>query len=255
MIKLQKEKYTFSNANGASFQSGAFADDIVIVTDINESINKLFEIIEKYLIATDVKLNYNKCEYVTNNTNEKQTINSMIPTKEIQNRGPKHSFKYLRVYINLELNFNRHQKHVLEKLNPIIKKLYRMPINGYQMANAINVLVLPILTYGSEIIKYTPMFIEDIDMKCRKLTKKAAKMPRCTQTNFVYATQKKGGLGVNKLKDRMKAIQINFFYKNLIGKRDKNLSTIIDNMILIEHARAKTNSLFTQKNIKMKENN
>ena len=255
LIKMQKEKYNFANANKASFQSGAFADDMAIAANSNEEINKLFRIIEEYLTATDVKLNHNKCEYVTNNIANNQSIKSLIPSKSIANRGIKHCFKYLGVYLNLELSFNAHQKHVIDKINPIIKKLSNLPLNCFQMANAINVMIIPILTYGAEVVNYKQNFLMEIDSKLRKLVKMGAKFPRCTQTNFIYAAQKKGGLGVNKLLDRIDAIRISFWYKSFVGKRDINLNQILENLLLIEHARAKTNSLFTSLDINMKENN
>ena len=97
--------YKFETLDNDPIKTAAtnFADDTTLKSSSKESLNKLFNMTEKYLHHHSMALNYKKCEFVSNDYKHKSnTLKSIITTEQIQDKGKLHKFRHLGLMMSLE---------------------------------------------------------------------------------------------------------------------------------------------------------
>lgn len=210
----------------------SFADDIIIyqpgdkISQINNSLQDSFDMVEKFAQDWHMKINAEKCETILFrppinkcNHNIKKNwkcfgIKSRVNNIEIQNREV---VKYLGIYLDKFLYFNNHVVKAIEKSKKaffMYKTLFyskhltmRIKILMYQS------LIRPILTYGCPIwYNISPSYMERLRLFERKCLRACTSMYRSPQSNFIKFFSN------SKLYNTANVNRIDNFIINLIRK-------------------------------------
>lgn len=182
----------------------AFADDIVIyhaddkIEKINQNLQKSFDIVEKYTINWNMKINAQKCETILFrppvdkcNSNIRKNwkqfgIKSNVSNCNIQN---KEVVKYLGVYLDKFLYFNQHVKESLLKAKKAFF-IYRPLFHSKFIKSRVKIimyksLIRPIITYGCPIwFNISPSYMEKIRIFERRCLRACTSLYRSAQSNY-----------------------------------------------------------------------
>jgi len=99
-----------------------FADDTSILfthsnlIDLNININKVFETLNKWLIANELSLNFNKTKLVHFATKRNMTVNFKIGFNNKLITNSTHT-KFLGMTMNNTLSWNNHSDSIVKKLS------------------------------------------------------------------------------------------------------------------------------------------
>ncbi len=100
---------------------------MAIITETNEKLQKMMNIISEYCNYYRLSINFNekdKTVYTTNNDNQEYKItfkNELNETKILIKLAKNKCYKYFRVYINLNLNWEK--QHIISKTK-LLRQLF-----------------------------------------------------------------------------------------------------------------------------------
>lgn len=208
----------------------SFADDIIVyhadntIEKINENLQKAYDVVEKFTIDWNMRINTHKCETILFrppvgkcNSNIRKNWksfgiksnidNTVIPNKQV--------VKYLGIYLDKFLYFNIHVNEMLLKARNaffVYKSLFyskhlksRVKVIMYQS------LIRPIITYGCPIwFNISPSYMEKIRVFERKCLRACTSLFRSQQSNYLKYVSNK------KLYNSANIIRIDNFIINLI---------------------------------------
>ena len=224
----------------------SFADDIIIyhadktIDNINLNLQEKFDVVEKYTIDWNLKINPKKsecilfrppvtkcCSNVRKHWKEFQIIskntNKIIPQEAV--------VKYLGVYLDKFLYFNSHVNNILIKARNAFfkyKSLFyskhlqpRVKIIMYQ------VLIRPIITYASSIwFNISPAYMEKIRLFERKCLRACTRLYRTSSSNYLkYVSNQKLYNESNII--RIDNFIISLIRNNIVRATSNNVNNLI----------------------------
>lgn len=225
----------------------AFADDIIIyqaentIEKINKNLQDSFNIVEKFSIDWQMKINAQKCETILFrppvdkcNYNVRKNWKSFGIKSSLNNTNiiNKDSVKYLGIHLDKFLYFNNHVKEILLKARNaffIYKSLFfsryissRIKIIMYQS------LIRPIITYGCPIwYNISPSYMEKIRLFERKCLRACTSLFRTSQSNYIKYVSNK------KLYNTSNIIRIDNFIITLIRNNILRCTSCIENNLIM----------------------
>ncbi|MBA3284442.1 MAG: hypothetical protein H0U27_05205 [Nitrosopumilus sp.] len=230
-LKELKIGYEFTNGNNILVNCALFADDLIIIASSNEDLKILILAIEERLKKSGLKINIEKTIYVHNESSNDYTIN--ISGKECHGKDKTFSFRYLGAHIRLDgKNINQFNK-ILEEIKLRINKLSSKKLTIQQAVRCINVIIIPVITYASEVFSWTQAQLNKFDTIIRLGFNQITKLKRCNiGKQFVFAPVQNGGLGVIQPSTSIQIESIYGLYKAINFKRDNLDSQTIKQRLL-----------------------
>lgn len=195
-----------------------FADDIIIyhsdnkIENINKNLQNYFNIVQKYALDWQMKINFKKCETILFrppvgkcNYNVKKNWkkfgivsnnNIHIPNKDV--------VKYLGIYLDKFLYFNNHTNlQIIKARNAFF--LYKKLFYSKYIKHKVKVLlykslIRPILTYGCQIwFNISPSYMEKIRIFERKCLRACTSLYRSANSNYKKFVSNKMLYNVSKI--------------------------------------------------------
>lgn len=124
--------------NKMGMKCAAIMDDVVLTTDDNLEAKYMINVFRKFSEVTGIQINPKKSAYAYKNVSHK--VLPVIDNKPFEDLGSEKSYRYLGVWINLELNWETTHTKILEMvaatLAAINKKFYLPPRIMYQLINS-----------------------------------------------------------------------------------------------------------------------
>jgi hypothetical protein len=185
---------------------GAVADDMIIYGKSNNDLQRLLRRVEKYLNSANVELQPTKCEYISNiKEDENKFLLSTSGTK-IPNRKDE-TIRYLGVWVNINLNFQKHWNEAETRYFEALERIKNQPIGMIEKCSAINILATSSLLYGAAFAKPNNTRIKKWETAARNIIKKEGKLIRSVNNALFYTSKNQGGLGLNKIADKIEQEQ------------------------------------------------
>ena len=159
--KLEKDM-TGVVCNGMRMKTAAIMDDVAIATDNLVEAAYVIETLKKYSKATGIQMNPKKSAYA-----HKNDLHSLLPIVNnipFEDLGPNKSYRYLGVWLNLNLDWSDLQEHLLNQirtpLNIITSKFYISPSIACKLINAT---VMATIGYRMQVILFETNWLSKVE--------------------------------------------------------------------------------------------
>uniref|UniRef100_UPI003D81C635 R2 retrotransposon protein n=1 Tax=Platysternon megacephalum TaxID=55544 RepID=UPI003D81C635 len=206
---LEKANTGFSYGKN-KITSLAFADDLVMLSDTWEGMNKNIQILETFCNLSGLKVQAKKCYgFFLSPTHDSYTINKCdawkIDKDSLNMIQPGESEKYLGLKVDPWIGFS---KPVLaEKLTIWLKRLTEAPLKPSQKLTMLNIYTIPRIIYLADHTDTKKTLLSSLDDNIRTVVKGWLHLPPDTCNGFIYTKTRDGGLGVTRLASLIPSIQ------------------------------------------------
>ena len=146
-----------------------FADDMILVGEGKENLKYNFKKLKNYCKYMQIYINQKKSA-LSNNRNE--NYNLKFEKLEIPFLRREESYKYLGIWLNIEMNLKKQRDICKKYADKILKYLDRRMLTSNQKVHLINSLVNPCLAYQMQVVRFKDCFLEKINKESRKVIKK-----------------------------------------------------------------------------------
>ena len=240
----------------------SFADDIIIyhsgktVENININLQNKFDVVEKYTIDWNLKINPKKSEAIMfrppvnlcSNNIKQHWKDFCIISKYSNNTIPqKATVKYLGVYLDKFLYFNKHVDLILIKARNAFFKYKCLFYSKYLQTRVkiimYQVLIRPIISYACPIwYNISPSYMEKIRVFERKCLRACTRLYRAPSSNY------KKYISNQILYNEAKIIRIDNFIISLIRNNILRATSNTENNLIL--APYYTNDLYIMETLK-----
>ena len=188
----------------------AYADDIVLIDSNRKEIEKTLKRLEKWMNTYGLTINHNKSAYTHNYNKAVESI--YVQNKEIPRIAKNESYLYLGKYLNIDLNWEKHERTMRAKFLWRLKLIKSKKLTMTQAVSIINIVANAYVIYAMDIYDFNSNTIKELDDKAAKLIKMKAGISPKSGNVLLYAPLEQGGLGLIKLTDKMMTIKITGFF-------------------------------------------
>ena len=198
-----------------------FADDLVLVTDRFDQIERAFNIIQQFCSDTEMELNLgsnesdkSKTAYSTNDTQKEEIYIKVdnINKRKIPFIPPSSSYSYLGVLININQNWELQEQTLKTNLLKYLIPLWNSCFSVKQTVEAINKIFIPAIAYRLAVIPLRDKFIKQLDnIISNVIYKKLGIYFRSSKTHL-FQESKVGSPNVKSLLTIKKETLINTIY-------------------------------------------
>ncbi len=164
-----------------------YADDTALLASNTEDIIKIFELTSTYAKDFGIDINAKKSGYAYINT--KQPASNLQYNKQaLPLLGADGCYKYLGIYINLNLNFSQHYKIMQNKYQNTVKAIFSLKKIGItNKITLINAAASALLMYTMNTLVFPKKILEKLEKWTAKQIKKNFKASNDTSTRFLYS--------------------------------------------------------------------
>src|ERR1700679_2928149 len=214
ILKLQTLKKGYNvDDSGESIPGGAYADDMVLHSHTQANLQSLLNTCVEYFqfIGLDISVDGRDKSVYTNNLTSpsvsEQTLKvttvhkNKTTTKTLPFYKSKESYKYLGIWINLDLNWSDQTRISNAMYSKYLSYLYKKCFNASQTAEILNLVVFPSLTYRMNIIKFPAPTIKKWDKQARNLLAYKLRENQFIGSLHWYLPNNKYGYNLFKLTD------------------------------------------------------
>lgn len=209
----------------------AYADDIIVFSDSEVGMKNLLSVVEHFCsYAGDMKINCKKCHAFTyiahNGSRSVLNDNFTIAGGRIDNISIQNNTTYLGLPIACKSSQRKH--HVFRRIEDMTKDVIRITGSALRFTQAVDAIkrfVIPKIDYELMANTAPTNCLSRLDELIRgRLSKMigAAGIP----TAWFYTTKNDGGLYIQKLTDRQKALTIRL-YIALMESNDKSIRDMV----------------------------
>ena len=228
---LSKQKSDGYHWNGISSVVQAYADDVILFSDTEQGMINLISIVERFCsFAGNMVINSKKCQsfsYIVNNGSRNVLNDSFIINNgAVNNISIQGAASYLGLPIAAKSS--QRKKHVFKKIEEMslaVNRITNCSLRFNQAVDAIKRFVLPRLDY--ELMANTAP-VNGLKRLDRLIRGKLSKLVGASgiPVEWFYTSRKDGGLNLQSLCDRQKALTIRL-YVGLTESYDRCVRMII----------------------------
>lgn len=191
----------------------AYADDLTLITENREDMTKMIQIVSKFCDNTGFDINLEKTKYTTNSEREYSTPLSWrgSPLATINKND---AFKYLGLWISLDLAWDNLQKKLISNLAMNLNKLKSKRFNTMQRISLINSIAIPYIRYSMNFVKLPEEFVSTLDSMISTHLNCFLGVQYNLKKERYYGDHKDGLLGLLSLKD----VQIQAFTSSILNR-------------------------------------
>ena len=235
LIDLLNEKIIGYEKNNIC---SAFADDLVLVTDRFDQIERAFNIVQQFCNDTGMELNLglnendkSKTVYSSNdNQNEEVYIKMNNNNKrKIPFIPPNNSYSYLGVLININQNWDLQEQVLKTNLLKYLIPLRNRCFSVKQTVEAINKIFIPAIAYRLAVIPLRDKFLKQLDNIISSIIYKKLGIYFRSSKNHLFQESKVGSPNVKSLITIKKERLINTIYRIGLNGIDEELRNNIFN--------------------------
>ena len=212
LIQALDECGTGVEWEGETLSTMAFADDLVELAETPDEMVVLLGRLEEFCQLTGLKVQPKKCHgfFLDKNGVVNNCKPWVIAGTPINMVGPGETIKYLGVQVGPN---GIATPDLMGELETGIRKISRAPLKPSQRVKLLKVYLLPRLVYRADLGEVPATSLAKLDMAARKAVKEWLHLPACTANGLVYARNKDGGLGIDRLERSIPTIQVRRIYR------------------------------------------
>ena len=231
-----------------------YADDLVLITETEQTMKGAIKKLDKFSSHLQLNINFKKSKFITNRDNLKD-IDFNINGQRIE-FADENCYKYLGVkfHPNFLSTASFHQQYIeqkiMKKLNKLISINHIVP--PILLVQAINTSILPIILYGSIIVKYHVNWIKHIQSIICKVVKRNLRLIRTAPNIALFCPQYAGGLGLKPIKENVEIQTIDSIHYCLNNYKDSFLKECMVQIILNQMAMSRCKEIIFNKDYNMK---
>lgn len=231
--KLHQNKSGYQMESRNIIGAIAFADDIAILSETADGMNKLWMELSKFCQDSRLQIKATKSAYTTNDVSSTFTP---ITNKgnQVEKLKPEGTYQYLGIHMALDLKWDTHIHTINKKFNQIINGLYHKQITASQKTHLINVITSMVVEYGMSIVNYTTPLLWKIDIIMKKVVKHALQIRRDCPSNWLWMEMKDRGMGLTCMENMQDAVFLGCAINQVLkGPDSLGQRAIINNMSCI----------------------
>lgn len=207
----------------------AYADDVVQVSDDVDRIQMMLHNFTRWAKHNALEIGISdkatKTVFMTNDPNAPipriPTVTSVkgannritlkfseIPDRRLPVLTGADSYKYLGVWINTQLNWEPHIKSLEAKLNMMVNGLRHKHYNRRQTVIIVNRIVIPMVTYGAEVVPIPAETLKKWDTKIQTLVNGKMRVWAFANKDFNFLPAIHGGVGLISVADEVETKRV-----------------------------------------------
>jgi len=133
-------------------------------------------------------------------TIQRQVVSHIqIQGQPVRFQAPKHAFKYLGIFMTMDLNWRPQYEHTLELLKTKIQHLLSSWLSRHQKKRVLTQCLRPMVTYTFYAAPFTQKQIAKLDSLLTQASKVIYGLGRCVSSAMAHEDITKGGLGCPSL--------------------------------------------------------
>jgi hypothetical protein len=154
----------------------------------------------------------------------------LISNHEIETLNTNQSYKYLGIWLNINLDWNEHEQKLEQSINRVLTKIRNKAITPDQKIHCINVLINTKIAYSMPIVPLEAKIII-WSKTIKNLVKKATENTQGTD-EAIFGEKNKGGRGLIQLEAVFSSIVATSFIDNGLNAPKDSYSRIIMHHLL-----------------------
>ena len=198
----------------------AFADDLDLLANDAETMNKMWSQITKFTEATGMEINMKKSSNARNKTaRDHGNTASLEKDHDVIEELPQNApFKALGVLFTADGDWNHHKRRVRHKFMGILQSCRKKRITDIQYIEVINVMLLSALTYGMSVVPYDEVNITALnDFMHKEVCRRLRIQDNSGWNDWLTLSREKGGLGLYNIRYLHDAQYTNSFMNVIRG--------------------------------------
>ena len=201
----------------------AYADDLLLVSETKEGLQRLFSVVGDFCKFSGLKLNMGKDKTAWMQVNGAVDLNAQITVSYAIGTDPKvvaslnqnESYKYLGIRMSGTLDLNEEVLHRLGKINAQSDKLLFNALAVKQVANTAKVMLQSICRYPGWSDLYSEPQSELIDQAVARAVREAFYTRGHVSSECVFSPEKLHGLGLTPCAELQKLDTLRLAVRNL----------------------------------------
>ena len=185
----------------------AFADDMTLlassITELQSMISKVEKFNSRNGLALSIETNISnpsKTVYTTNIPGPHSiSITQSTQIFQVLCISPQTSYKYLGMWINLDLNFDKQMKIIQELVTRFINHIKNRCYSTRQIADIVNKVMVPSIIYRSCFLPLSTSFLDSLNKKIAKVIYHKLYLPGWNCTSHIELPEAFGGFGISDL--------------------------------------------------------
>ena len=195
-----------------TFNSFAFADDLIILSETSPGMNNLIGKMEKFFTDRNLMINVKKCFSLVLTTTVKNRAPMVIKRSSYKLFGqPVKANSYGNCFKYLGINYDPNGKMSPNTgfIDNMLSRLRRAPLKPYQKLALLHGNLIPKVTYQLVLGRITKGLLLTIDTKIREFLRDVLDLPHDCPNSYFYAKVKCGGLGIMPLAEHVPCAILN----------------------------------------------
>lgn len=217
----------------------AFADDVALnaptETDLQQSMNRIQVFCHYH--AMEIGIAKNKTAYMTSSARDcnvyyrpleeswdesgKITLRPATTLTKLAKLTGNETYKYLGVYVNPRLDWTEHYDRTEARLRQHLHFLYNSCYTHRQIIRIINVLIVPYVTYGMEVITPNPARLNRLDRMLERLVNMKGGVIFNAKREYNYLSVDMLGQGQISIREKVIKLQHQGRLKHGLNSPDK----------------------------------
>jgi hypothetical protein len=176
---------------------GGFADDIVLVARDRPAMERVWNTFLAFCTANGIEIS-NDSKEKTTYTHVRSTANQVLRDpagKAIPFLRPDEHYKYLGIFISLDLTWNRQRQETERTLLRHLGFLRRTAFNGEQSVTILNRVILPGILYRAHCVPFPLDFLHQCDGKIAGFLRQKFRLPGNMARGFFFESKQNNGYG------------------------------------------------------------
>ncbi|CAF0893931.1 unnamed protein product [Brachionus calyciflorus] len=245
LVQLIEKEQLGINAHGQQIAIILYADDILLICEEKDKLNRAIKICEQYGEKNEIKFNPEKTQLIVfgNKKQREQPTEIMMNQKKIDKV---HKFKYLGVMINSKNNNNDHTEQRIKKTIRSFHQINRLGITNPELrikfkTQFYKTFCRPILAYGCEPLKINILQMKKLKKTEGALIKKTLGIPKKSKTTKLMTALEMESTDTMLLKRKLKFVKnlcansfTKIFINNLLTNESETVKKINKNSIINE---------------------
>jgi hypothetical protein len=195
--KLNNTNWGYKMRYGPRIASLAYCDDIVLLAHTHQHMVQLTSMLESYGTTHNLIVNGSKSAYTNNSTTP--TPHLTIHKQKIPSIAPSESYKYLGIYFNINLNWEKQQAEVDRRYKWRNTVLRSKNLTPQQVVAVINSVANAYITYTLGICHYEDSWLKAMDQVGANTVRFKLGLGEGHDNAFLYASPEGGGLNLEDL--------------------------------------------------------
>ncbi|XP_045463804.1 uncharacterized protein LOC123673362 [Harmonia axyridis] len=186
LLNKSKYGYIINKTRNCKINHQLYMDDLKLFAANREEMRRLLEIVSSFSQTIGMEMGLDKC--------------AVLDVKRGRvAEGPQETYKYLGIQQALDIKTPEVKDNFKTKYFARLRSLLKAKLNSKALFTAINIWVLPCITYSFGVVRWTAAELQAIDIQTRKLLTRYGIHHPHSSVNRLYISRHEGGRGLQNI--------------------------------------------------------